>query len=244
MISNVSKYVRMLRKWAATVILPLYCGGLFAAEEVELEVVFPDDAAQCRFLYVLAETGGDTLAVFDTLSFGRQRRSSLFFPMPRRQSVKLVAVTAGGRHLESRPARVSSHRTTFLATVGDDAIHLSVKDFLYPRKNDSEQAYLVFLLIFFAVKLSLAALFAVVFRLPKTALYAVCGMFMISGLIEWNLPLDYLLRMLVLIALEWIFISIGARKIISPRQTLAMVTTVNIAAFGLIAAVYLAYVFR
>jgi len=109
-------------------LLYLIYGKAFAAVHVELDIVFKDcdSTLQCRyFLYVLSsgvEGTTDTIAVFDTLSFNRQNRVSLFFTANTGEKNMLSLVDSGGLHIESNLFKISSRRTTFATVVGRQQI--------------------------------------------------------------------------------------------------------------------------
>jgi hypothetical protein len=220
----------------------LSCGTSFAGFNIELDVFSQENAASVRFLHVLA-AHNDTLTVFDSLAFGKQNRSSLFFATPQPQTIKIVALTTDEQSVESEWFEVSPRRTTLLVTIQNDKIDVSAKDFRYPRKNENENSYFVFLLIFLLVKLLITILYMSAFRMPKQLIQSISGAFLFSGVIDWIFPVSYLFRILMIMFVECFLIYFSSRKVISLLQTAILSIVVNIAGSGLIALIYMAYVF-
>ena len=217
----------------------------FADIGVELDVVFRD-SVQCRYLYVLSPNAGgtnDTLAVFDTLSFNGQNRVSLFCTVSSHGKNKLSLVDSGGLHIESDLFSISPRRTTFVAEVGNEQIKITHKDFLYPLKNEDERSYFIFLMIFFVVKIILAAVFIFSSKLPKRLIPIASGAFLLSSFVDWFLPMNYLYRFLIIALAEYPLIAVVGRKSISLLRAAGLILMVNIAGFGFIAFLYLLFVF-
>ena len=236
----------MLRICSVFLLLSLTCGKSFAGVGVELDVAFSDSTAQYRYLYVLApgvEGLNDTLAVFDSLSFYRQNRVSLFYSA-RFEGKNIVSlVDSGGVHLESKPFRVSPRRTTFSVVVGQEQINVSNRDFLYPQKNDDEHSYYAFLLIFFTVKILITVIFIFASKVPKRIITVAAGAFLLSSLVDWLFPLNYLYRLLMTMLVEYLLIALVGGKSISWLRAAMLVLAVNLAGFGTIVILYLLHVF-
>jgi hypothetical protein len=236
----------MLRTGTLLLLLSLACGNLLAGIGVELDVVFSDSTVQCQYLYVLApcvDGANDTLAVFDSLSFYGHNRVSLFYSVHSNGKNMLSMVDSSGIQVRSKAFKVSPKRTTFDVVVGRSQIEVNGKDYLYLRKNDDERSYYVFLLIFFAVKFLITAVFVFVSKLRKRIISISCGAFLLSAFIDWLFPLNYLYRFLIIILVEYLLISLIGHKFISWLRTAMLVLTVNLVGFGLIAILYLIYVF-
>ena len=226
-------------------LLILTCGKVFANIDVELDVV-RDSTVQCRNLYVLcpaADGTSDTLAIFDTLYFNGNNRVSLFYSVDADGINILSMVDSAGVHVASKPFRVSPRRTTFAVVIGQQQIEVGAKDYLYLRKNENEYSYYVFLLIFFVVKLLMTMIFVYTSKLPKRNVSIASGAFILSAFIDWLVPLNYLYRFLMIVLTEYILIAYVGRKSISRLRAAMLVLLVNIAGFGIIAALYLLYVF-
>ena len=243
----------MLRTGTLYLWLMLICGKAFAGIGVELDVIFKDNLRQAdgstvqyRYLYVLCPTANgtnDTLAVFDTLSFNRKNRISLFYFVHSDEKNKLLMVDSSGEHVESNFFKVSPHRTTFSVTVGEQQIEVAGKDYLYLRKNENEQSYYVFLLIFFVVKLLITVIFVLLSKLPGRIISIAAGAFLLSAFIDWLFPLNYLYRILLTMLAEYLLIALIGRKSISWLRAAMLVFAVNIAGTGIIVILYLMYVF-
>jgi hypothetical protein len=222
------------------------CGKIFAGIGVELDVVFKDSTLQCRYLYALSpNTGGisDTLAVFDSLSFNGQNRVSLFYIAGSGSDHMLSMLDSSGLYLESRMFRVSSQRTTFTVVIGRQQIKVANKDYIYPQKNEDERSYFVFLFIFFVVKIWMVAVFFFSSKLPKRIISISSGAFLLSAFVDWFLPINYLYRFLIIALVEYLLIALVGRKSISWLQAALLVLVVNMVGFGLIAVLYLSFVF-
>ena len=226
-------------------LLSLVCGKAFADVEVELDVVF-SDSVQCRYLYVFrpgTEGLNDTLAVFDTLSFNGQNRVSLFYSVDSCGKNMLALVDSGGMQVESNLFGISPWRTTFSVLVGQQQIKVNNKDYLYPQKNEDERSYFIFLFIFFVVKIIITAVYVFSSKLPKRLIPIASGAFLLTAFVDWFLPVHYLYRFLMMALAEYILIAVVARKSISWLRAAVLVLMVNIAGFGLIAILYLGFVF-
>ena len=222
------------------------CGKLFAGIGVELDVVFSDSTIQCRYLYVLhpaANGANDTLAVFDTLSFNGINRVSLFYSVHSGGINALSMVDSAGVHFVSNTFRVSPRHTVFAVVVGERQIEVAGKDYLYLRKNDNEQSYYVFLLIFFAVKLLMTTVFVLLSKLPKRIIFIASGAFLLSAFIDWLFPLNHLYRLFLIMLTEYLLIALAGRKSISWLRAALLVLVVNLIGFGIIVFLYIMYVF-
>lgn len=243
----------MLRTGALFLWLALFCGKAFAGIDVELDIVFNDSlrrvdgsAVQCRFMYVICpatDGANDTLAIFDTLSFDRKNRVSLFYSIPSDGKNKLVVIDSDGLHVESNLFRISTHRTTFAVTIDGRKIEVVGKDYLYLRKNESEQSYYAFLLIFFVVKFLITFIFVSLSKLPWRVISIASGAFLLSAFIDWLFPLNYLYRLLITMLAEYLLIALIGRKSISWLKTAMLVLVVNLAGVGFIFLLYLMFVF-
>ena len=222
------------------------CGKTLAGIDVELDVVFNALTVQCRYLYVLcADTKKttDTLAIFDSLSFNRQNRVSLFYSASSTGENMLSMVDAEGTHVTSEPFNVSHLQTVF--TVAVDRQHISVtgKNFLYPLKNEDKSSFFVFLLIFFTVKILIATISIFISKLPKRIIPIAAGAFLLSVFIDWFFPFNYLYRFLIAMLIEYLIIALVGRKSISWLRAALLVVVVNMAGYGIIALLYIFYVF-
>jgi len=220
----------------------LACGRLFANIGVELDVVFKtdSDSVQYKLLYVLA---GDTLAVFDSLHISGKERTSLFYFASADEKNVIVIVDAEGKSIQSKPFKLSPRRTTFSVAVRQQSVDVVAKDFLYLRKYEEERSYYVFLMIFFVTKFLLAVIFIFAAKIPKRNISTACGAFLLSAFIDWFLPLEHILRFLLVILSEYLLVALFGRRSISWLQTALLVIVVNMVGFGIIATLYLAYVF-
>lgn len=235
----------MFRICPLLLVLLLVRGNLFAGIGVELDVVFKD-SIQCRYLYVFspnAKGTNDTLALFDTLSFKGQSRVSLFYSARSAGKNMLSIVDSGGVHIESKPFRVSPQRTVFTVAAGQEQILVTGKDYLYPQKNEDERSYYIFLLISFSVKILITAIFIFVSRLPKRIISIASGAFLLSVFIDWFLPVIYLYRFLIIMLAEYLLIALVGRKSVSRLRAALLVLVVNLTGYGIIAIMYLMYVF-
>jgi hypothetical protein len=236
----------MLRTGALLLLLMFTCGKSLAGIGVELDVVFSDSTVQCRYFYVLipnAVGANDTLAVFDSLSFNGQNRVSLFYSVRSGGKNMLAMIDSAGVQAESKPFKVSPKRTTFDVVVGQRQIEVTAKDYLYLRKNNNERSYYVFLVIFLSVKFLITAVFVLSSKQRKRIIAISCGAFLLSAFIDWLFPLNYLYRFFIIILVEYLLISLIGHKFISWLRAAMLVLTVNIAGFGMIAILYLLYVF-
>ena len=236
----------MLRVCTILFLLLLTCGKTSAQIGVELDVVFKDSAMQCERLFVFRadpEITLDVLAVFDTLSFSGQRRVSLFYNIPNRQENRIVLVDTSGRYRESNNFTVSPQRTTFVVSIGKQQIAVKNKDYLYPQKNEDERSYFLYLSIFFIVKILITVIFIFKSNLPKRLISIASGASLLSAFIDWFLPLNYLYRFLLMALTEYLLVAWVGRKSISWRQATLLVVVVDAVGFGIIAALYLFYVF-
>ena len=225
--------------------LTFYCSKTFGNIDVELDVAFRD-SVQCRYLYVLSpnvEGTNDTLVVFDTLSFNGQNRVSLFYPINSGRKNMLSIVDSDGLHIESNIFRISPQRTTFIVHVGQQQIKVNGGDYLYLLKNEDERSYYIFLLIFFVVKIIIVAIFVFSSKQRKRLISIASGAFLLSAFAEWFLPIYYLYRFLIVVFIEYFLISIIGRKSISLLRAAVLVSMVNIIGFGIIALLYLGFVF-
>ena len=241
----------MLRTCILSLLLMFSCTKALADISVELDVVFlrraDGSTVQYRYLYVLspiADGTKDTIAVFDTLSFIGKNRLSLFYTMPSSGGKNILSIVdSANLRIESSPFRVSPKRTTFLVAVGQQQIDITGKDFLYLRKNEDEQSYFVFLLIFFVAKFLIITIYIFIVKLPKRIISIASGAFLLSGFIDWFVPLSYLYRFLTLMLVEYLLIALVGRKSISWLQAAILIFVVNMACTGIIASLYLLYVF-
>lgn len=239
----VLNFVVMLRIRILFLLLMLTCGKLFANSVVELDVVFKDSTIQCRYLYVLVPEANDTLAVFDSLSFNGKNRVSLFYSAGFDGKNLLSIVDSGGVHIKSKPFMTSPRRTVFSVVVGRRQIEVTGKDYLYLRKNDNERSYYVFLFIFVIIKILITIIFGFASKQRKRIVAIASGAFLISAFIDWLFPIDYLYRFLMILLAEYLAIALTGHRFISWLRAAMLVLTVNIIGFGMIAILYLLYVF-
>jgi hypothetical protein len=229
------------------ILFTLICGQASANIGIELDVVFGDSTVQCRYLYVLrhdvAESKNDTLAVFDSLSFNGLTRVSLFFTANNDGNHILLMVDKNGELFESNHFKISSQRTVFPVVVQQRQISVTDSIFLNPRKNDNDNLYLIFRLLFLAVKVLLAISYILVFKLRVRNIAIVSCAFLPSVLIEWFFPLNYFYRLLLIMLVEYLLIAIVGRRSISLLHAAALVVIVNAAGFGIISVIYLLQLF-
>lgn len=236
----------MLRNSTLILLLTLVCGKVCAGIDVELDVVFSDTTLQCRYLYVLSPNAAgtnDTLAVFDTLSFNGRHPVSLFYTVASEGKNMLCVVDSGGLHIESNSFGISPRRTVFAVRAGRQQIKVTAKDYLYPLKNEDERSYFVFLLIFFVVKMMITAIFVFSSKLPKRLITIASGAFLLSAFADWLLPVHYLYRFVVIALCEYLMMTTFGRRSISWLRASALIVTVNVAGYGIIAILYLTFVF-
>jgi hypothetical protein len=221
-------------------------GKAFADFGVELDIVFKDSTNRYQFLHVLGtepDNAGDTLAVFDTLSFNRQRRVSLFYTVSAASENIISVVDTAGKITVSKPFDVSPRQTTFVAVVDAHQIKVAGKDYLYPRKNEDPHSYFYFLLIFFIVKVVITAIYIFTSKLPERLIFIASGAYLLSAFIDWFLPLQYLFRFLAIVLIEFLLIALFGRKAASPLRIGLLIIVVNAVGFGFIILTYLLYVF-
>jgi len=233
-------------KFGTLFLLMLACGKMFAGIGVELDVAFKDTTVQCRYLYVLCPTTdgtNDTLAIFDSLSFNGKNRVSLFYSVRSSEKNTLLMIDSTGMKVESNNFKILPRRTTFSVVVGQQRIEVVAKDYLHLRKNENEQSYYIFLLIFFVVKLIITVVFVLTSKLPGHIISIACGAFLLSAFIDWLFPINYLYRFLMIILAEYLMIAVIGHKSISKFRVAILVLIVNIAGFGIIDLLYLLYVF-
>jgi len=227
-------------------LLMFACGKVFAGIGVELDIVFSDSTIQCRYLYVLypaADGANDTLAVFDTLSFNGQNRISLFYKAGFEGNNILSMLDSSGVNVISKPFGVSPHHTVFSVVIGRQQIEVAGKDYIYLRKNENEQSYYIFLLIFFAAKLLMTVVFVLISKLPKRVIFIVSGAFLFSAFIDWLFPLNHLYRLFLIMLTEYLLIALIGHKSISWLRAALLVLVVNLIGFGIIVFLYIMYVF-
>ena len=181
--------------------------------------------------------------MFDTLSFNGQNRVSLFFTANSSEKNMLSMVDSSGLHIESNSFRISPHRTTFAVFVDRQQIKIASKDYLYPLKNKDERSYFIFLLFFFVVKIVITTIFVFSSKMHKRLISIASGAFLISSFIDWFLPVHYLYCFFATALAEYLLIAVVGHKSISWFRTAMLVLTVNITGFGMIAALYLGFVF-
>jgi len=236
----------MLRISSLVLLLMFACGNAFAGVGVELDVVFRDSTVQCRYLYVLghdAKGVNDTLAVFDSLSFYGQNRVSLYYTVRSGGKNMLSVVDTSGLQVKSKPFKASQGRTTFTVVVDQYQIEVTGKDYHYLRKNDDERSYYVFLFIFVVIKFLITSIFGFATNQRKRIIAIASGAFLLSAFIDWLFPLNYLYRFVMILLAEYMLIALVGRRLISWLQAAMLVLTVNMVGFGMIAILYLLYVF-
>ena len=244
----------MLRICTLFLLLTFHGGMLFANIDVELDVVFKDTTVQCRYLYVLSQDRyeiRDTLAVFDTLSFKRNDRVSLFYTVENDKTNILLMVDSAGMVIESKPFRIFSGRVlrtrnapaVFTVVIEHEKISVANKNYLYLKKNENLTSYLAFLFIFLTVKLLITTYFVLLSALPKRIIAFASCFFILTAFIDWFIPLYYIYRFFITILAEFLLISVIGRKFISWLQAAMLILIVNIAGFGIIAFMYILYVF-
>ena len=237
----------MLRISNFLLLLTLFCGKMFANIDVELDIVSNDSVLQYRYLYVLQSVGAegkeDVLAVFDSLSFNKHDRVSLFYTVSDPGKNVLTFIDADGQSLESNPFKVSPRRTVFLVIVDQEKITVSNKTYLHSLKNENKNSYYIFLLIFLTVKILLTAPFVFISNLRKRNIAIAAGAFLLSAFIDWLFPVGYLYRLLMTMFVEFLLIAVIGCRYISRVQAAVLVLIVNTIGFGIIMLLYLSYMF-
>ena len=221
--------------------LTLAFGKLLADVNIELDVVFSDSTVECRYLYVL-NTDNDTIAVFDTLSFNRDDRVSLFYKSKRGGKNALSMVDGNGTIIESKPFNVL-YGNVFSVVIGKEQVTVSQRDFLYFRKNADNTLYISFLLILLATKLLITSAFVLTSALHKRMILVAFGAFLLSAFIDWLFMLHYLFRFLLITLTEYLFIATVGRKSISWYWSALLVLIVNFVSFGFLAFLFIFYLF-
>ncbi|MDR3093782.1 MAG: hypothetical protein LBU62_03950 [Bacteroidales bacterium] len=222
--------------------LMLFCCGTIYGRQIELEVIVPDSLS-FRHLYVLNAGNNDTLAVFDSMYVGYAKRSTLYFPSKEAQYIRLLLLTTSWQRIESASFSISARHSAFTVTINDLQIKVTRRDFRYPQKNEDDNSYWVFLLIFFLVKILISTACIYAMNLPRSLLYSISGVFLLSSLIYWSLPMFYLLRILVMVVFEFGILFLMESKKMPLLHNALLVIAENIAGVGLIELVYLFYVF-
>lgn len=223
----------------------ILCENIFAGSNAELDVVFEEPGQQCQLMYILSpdiEGKSDTLAIFDSLAFNRQRRVSLFFSIPQKREIKVSILTAGGQRIDSRLFEASPRQTAFAVSVNSKRIKIAGKDFFYPQKNEDERSYVIFSLIFFIVKMLISSVYISAARLPKPLLAVTSGIFILSPFIDWFFPMNCYRRFLFAALFETLLLKVAGRASITWKHTILLATIVNIIGFGIIFALYFLYV--
>ena len=210
---------------------------------VELDVAFIDSTVNCLYLYVVCFDKNDTIAAFDTLSFNKHDRVSLFYSVKSAGKNRLSIIDSTGIYIESKPFMVSPRRTVFSVVVEQQLISVAKKDYLYLKKNENENSYFIFLLFFFLVKVLITTVFVFISNLPRRNITISSGAFLLSSFIDWHFPVYYLYRLLLTMLVEYLLIAIVGRNSISWLQALLLVKIVNVSGFGIIAILYLSYIF-
>jgi hypothetical protein len=222
--------------------LMLFCCGTTNGRHIELEVI-SHDSLSFRYLYVLDAGNNDTLAVFDSLYVGGAKRNTLYFSANKAQNIRLLLLTTAWQRIESASFAVSARHPAFAVTIDDLQMNVAGKDFRYPQKNEDDNSYWMFLLIFFAVKILISTAYIYALNLPRSLLYSVSGVFLLSSLIYWSLPVYYLFRILTMLVFEFGLLFLTERKKLPLLHNALLVIAENIAGVGLIEFVYLFYVF-
>ena len=233
----------MLGRFCFVLLLTLFCGKLYGSIDVELDVLFGDSTVNCRCMYVICIDDNDTIAAFDTLSFFGYDRASLFYRMNGDGKDKLILLYNDSVLVESNIFEVLARRAVFDVVIWRDKISVSAKDYLYPRKNNNKYSYFIYLLIFFAIKTLLTALYIFIIPLAKRNILIASGVFLISSLIDWSLPVHFFFRFVLTVALEYIMISLIGRKSITWGWSAVLVLLVNISGAGIIALLYFFFSF-
>ena len=213
-----------------------------SALSIELDIMFTDSARHYQYLCIL-DRNNDTLSISDSLAFNGTEGVSLFYQIAPEKEIKISATDTDNHSIESPFFKVSSRRTTFLVVFQDQYIDVSVKDFLYPIKGDKEESYLWFLLIFFVVKFIIALIYILANRIPASSLYIVAGVFILSSFISWLVPLNYIIRLGIVVLTEFTVIILFTWKKTSILHISLLVLINNLASFGLISFMYLLYTF-
>ncbi len=209
---------------------------------VELDIALKDSISNCRYIYILTEKS-DTLATFDSLAFAETRHTSLFFSIPDKQEIRLVAITNPTDTLFSDFFTVSPTQTLFSVTIEPGEINVKHKDYLYPLKKDNEHSYLFFLLLFVLIKTLIATSYIFLKEIPKRMIIVVVGVFLLSAVIDWVIPIQYLIRLLGMAIFEFLLVRLFGQKNITWAQSAIMIGITNAISFGIIFIAYLFYVF-
>ena len=218
----------------------------FNAADVELDVVFSDSTVHCRYLYVisLGDNGlRDTIARFDSLSFNRHDRVSLFYPVNNYAKNMIAFADSQGVHTESEPFRISlltrSAPAIFRVSIGNQQVTVAKRDYFHLQKDEN----LAFVFVMFATKVLIMLFLVMLSALPKRTIAISTGAFFASSLLNWFFPLHYLYSTLISLPAEYLLIALIGRKYISWLRAAILVLVVNIAGFGIIAFLYIVYMF-
>jgi len=215
--------------------------------DVELDVVFVDTTFFVKYLYVISSeingATGDTLALFDTLSFNRHDRVSLFYSVSNKRNSIISIVDSDGIQIESKPFRIRTTRrnlpAVFAVVVENRQVTVAKRDYLHFQKKGS----LGFLVIFVSVKFLIMLCFVMLSTLPKRTIAVASIAFFASGVINWLIPHYFAYKILIYIPLEYLTILLIGRKFISWLPAAFLVLAVNISGLGVIALLYLIHMF-
>jgi hypothetical protein len=212
---------------------------------VELNVAFRDSTVRCGGVCVLAAgVAGDTLVVFDSLSFRGMEEVSLFYDIVANGVHRLLVYDTDGAEMESNTFRVSHRRTAFSVLIGKGSVRVSGMPYLFPRRVGARYPFLSFLLVSFLFKIVFSTVFVLIsgvltsgqrFRLVWVAGVA----FLLSAPIGWLLPAPHLLRLLIIMAVDWGVIVLLCRGYVGRRMAMRMVMVVGVPVYGLIAVSHL-----
>ena len=101
---------------------------------VELDVDFRDSTVQCNYMYVTRydAIGGNNymLAVFDSISFNRFDRVSLFYNVNETENNMLFMVDTHGTRFKSNSFTVSPHSSAFAVVVEQQKISITKINYL------------------------------------------------------------------------------------------------------------------
>ena len=227
---------------------------MWANVDVELDVVFKDTTVQCRYLYVISldrQGTGDTIAIFDTLSFKRHEGVSLFYSVENDETNILVIIDTAGMVIQSKPFRILSGKfirnrnvpAVFTVVIGKEQIAVANKKYRYLESYENKSMYFVFMLLFITVKLLIAISFSLLSELHRRIILIASGAFLFTALMVWFIPLYHIYRLFITIFTEYLLIAVIGRKYISWLLAAILILIVNLAGFGIITLMYIFYVF-
>ena len=236
----------MLRISCILLYFSLLSGQAIKDQCVELDVVFNDSTMRCLYLYVICVDNNelrDTLAIFDSLSFNRQDRVSLFYKANNLEKKIISFIDCQGVDTHSKPYGISAFsRNTpalFSVILANQQVTIVERDFFYLLKKEN----LATLIIFYISKLLIISLFVTFSTLPKRTAAIASGSFLLSMAIYLLFPFYFVFNILIIIPVEYLFIALIGKKYISWLWAAFLVLGANIISYGIVAFLYYFYYF-